>query len=167
MKRLTPTHTQLKLARPPPARARGSPHPLSADIARPARVEKKVLMSHKISIFQLVSIVKFYICAGTRSAGFLDGAQEVNFCQKRPKNLDISPFFSTRARQLNTSNPPRPLAASGACGEELLQEMPKEFQASYQAPQLRKLPWGLPFVEACAHVFLRRAQALLQELRVL
>ena len=97
MKRLTPTHTQLKLARPPPARARGSPHPLSADIARPARVEKKVLMSHKISIFQLVSIVKFYICAGTRSAGFLDGAQEVNFCQKRPKNLDISPFFSTRA----------------------------------------------------------------------
>ena len=69
------------------------------------------------------------------------------------------------ARQMKTSNPPCSLAASGACGEGLLQEMPKEFQASYQTPQLRKLPWGLLFVGEHVHVFVRRTRALLQGLQ--
>ena len=65
-------------------------------------VEKMALMSHKISNFQLISIVQFFIYAATRGAAFLSGASGREFCQKRPKNLDISPFFSTLARQLKT-----------------------------------------------------------------
>ena len=69
------------------------------------------LMSHKISIFQLISIVKNLICAAKRGVAFLSSARRRKFCQNRAKNLDISPFFSTHARKLKTTNPPRSLTA--------------------------------------------------------
>ena len=61
------------------------------------------LMSHKISIFQLISIVKNLICAATRGVAFLSSARRRKFCQNRAKNLDISPFFSTLARKAKHS----------------------------------------------------------------
>ena len=68
-----------------------------------SRVEKMPLMSHKISMFQLISIVKILICAAMRSAAFLRGSRAAKFCQKRSKTLDINPIFSTRARGLKPS----------------------------------------------------------------
>ena len=71
------------------------------DIAR--RRRKKVLMSHKISIFQLIPIVENLIPAGTRGVAFLRSLREVKFCQNQAKNIDISPFFSTLARKRKIS----------------------------------------------------------------
>ena len=76
------------------ARGRGWKHS-----SRASGVEKKALMSNKISNIKLISIVKILISAGTRIAAFLRGSSEAKFCQKRAKNLDISPFFSTLARR--------------------------------------------------------------------
>jgi len=71
-----------------------------------------LLMSHKISNFQLVSIVKNLICAATRGAAFLSCARGREFCQNRAKNLDISLFFSTHpAHRWAQTRPPRLLRA--------------------------------------------------------
>ena len=82
------------------------PHELKhacATLISRAGVEKKVLMSHKISIFQLIPIVENLIPAATRGVAFLRSLREVKFCQNQAKNIDISPFFSTLARKRKIS----------------------------------------------------------------